>query len=173
MKIYRAQTSQYLALSKISAKRAHPWNSPGVCSFRWILAVFHRAGFHTSIVILWEKQSRRTRICTLTSKTSTPLILLSTTTAWGLSTADWCDNRATSVNPLQLQRKTTDICNTCLLYHKVRRQFLNKICVLSLIYKKMREIITHACACAWDQRYTCISLHGTDSLRCPCVIINQ
>ena len=44
----------------------------GVCSFRWNLAVFHRAGFHTSIVILWEKQSRHTRICTLTSKTSTP-----------------------------------------------------------------------------------------------------
>ena len=36
---------------------------------------FHRAGFHTSIVILWEKQSRRTRICTLTSKTSTPQVL--------------------------------------------------------------------------------------------------
>ena len=25
-------------------------------SFRWILAVYHRAGFHTSIVMLWEKQ---------------------------------------------------------------------------------------------------------------------
>ena len=35
---------------------------------------------------------------------------------------------ATSVNPLQLQRKTTDICNICLLYHKLRRQ----ICVLTL-----------------------------------------
>ena len=50
------------------------FEATGVCSFRWNLAVFHRAGFHTSIVILWEKQSRRTRICTLTSKTSTPLI---------------------------------------------------------------------------------------------------
>ena len=39
-----------------------------------------------------------------------------------------CDRRATSVNPLQLQRKTTDICNICLLYHKLRRQ----ICVLTL-----------------------------------------
>ena len=47
---------------------------PGVCSFWWNLAVFHRAGFHTSIVILWEKQSRHTRICTLTSKMSTPLL---------------------------------------------------------------------------------------------------
>ena len=45
---------------------------PGVCSFRWNLALFHRAGFHTSIVMLCEKQSRRTRICTLTNKTSTP-----------------------------------------------------------------------------------------------------
>ena len=35
---------------------------------------------------------------------------------------------ATSVNPLQLQRKTTDICNICLLYHKLRWQ----ICVLTL-----------------------------------------
>ena len=45
----------------------------GLCSFLWILAVFHRAGFHTSIVMLWEKQSRRTRICTQINKTSTPL----------------------------------------------------------------------------------------------------
>ena len=29
----------------------------GACSFRWILAVFHRAGFHTSIVMLWEPKS--------------------------------------------------------------------------------------------------------------------
>ena len=36
------------------------------------LVVFHRAGFHTSIVILWDKQSRRARICTQISKTSTP-----------------------------------------------------------------------------------------------------
>ena len=27
---------------------------------------------------------------------------------------------ATSVNPLQLQKKKTDICNICLLYHKLR-----------------------------------------------------
>ena len=39
----------------------------------WILAVFHRAGFHTSIVMLWEKHLRRTRICTQTSKTSLSL----------------------------------------------------------------------------------------------------
>ena len=42
-----------------------------VCSFQWNLAVFRRAGFHTSIVMLWEKQSRRTRICTQISKRST------------------------------------------------------------------------------------------------------
>ena len=40
---------------------------PGMCLFHWILAVFH-----TSIVMLWEKQSRRTTICTQISKTSTP-----------------------------------------------------------------------------------------------------
>ena len=49
-------------------------HTPGVSSFRWNLAVFNRKGFHTSIVMLWEKQSRRTWICTLTSKTSTPLL---------------------------------------------------------------------------------------------------
>ena len=49
--------------------------TPGVCSFRWILAVFHRAGFNTSIVMLWEKQSRHTRICTQINKTSTRLPL--------------------------------------------------------------------------------------------------
>ena len=43
---------------------------------------------------------------------------------------------ATSVNPLQLQRKTTDICNICLLYHKLGRQ----ICVLTLIYKKLKTL---------------------------------
>ena len=37
----------------------------GVCSFRWNLTVF-------DISIVWEKQSRHTRICTLTSKKSTP-----------------------------------------------------------------------------------------------------
>ena len=41
---------------------------PGVCSFRWILAVCHRACFNTSIVMLWEKQSRHTRICAQISK---------------------------------------------------------------------------------------------------------
>ena len=41
---------------------------PGLCSFWWILAVFHQPGFHTSIVMLWKKQSRRTRICTKISK---------------------------------------------------------------------------------------------------------
>ena len=30
VKIYRAQTSQYLALTKISAKRAHPWDNPNI-----------------------------------------------------------------------------------------------------------------------------------------------
>ena len=45
----------------------------GVCSFRWMLAVCPRAGFHTSIVMLWEKQSRGTWICTQISKTSAPL----------------------------------------------------------------------------------------------------
>ena len=43
--------------------------SSGVCSFSWILPIFHRAGFH----MLWEKQSRRAKICTQISKTSTPL----------------------------------------------------------------------------------------------------
>ena len=56
----------------ISKYGAVKFAKSGVCSFQWNLAVFHRAGFHTFIVILWEKQSRRTRICTLTSKTSTP-----------------------------------------------------------------------------------------------------
>ena len=57
----------------VSGKQLCKWAlHAGLCSFRWNLAVFHRAGFHTSIVILWEKQSRRTRICTLSSKTSTP-----------------------------------------------------------------------------------------------------
>ena len=45
-----------------------------IWSFEWILAVFHRVGFHTSIVMLWEKQSRRSRICTQISKTSTPRV---------------------------------------------------------------------------------------------------
>ena len=44
-----------------------------MCSFRWNLALFHRAGFHTSIVMLLEKQSRRTWIFTQISKTSTLL----------------------------------------------------------------------------------------------------
>ena len=55
---------------------------PGVCSFRWNVAVFHRAAFHTSIVMLWEKESRCTRICTLTSKTSTPLYIISSFLQW-------------------------------------------------------------------------------------------
>ena len=49
---------------------------PGVCLFWWILAVFHRAGFHTSIVMLWERHSRRTRICIQISKKSTPPLVL-------------------------------------------------------------------------------------------------
>ena len=56
-------------LSKFQQNEHTPW-----CSFRWILAVFHRAGFHTFIVMLWEKQSRCTRICTQISKTSTPQV---------------------------------------------------------------------------------------------------
>ena len=31
---------------------------PGLCSFRWILAVLHRAGVNATIAKLWEKQSR-------------------------------------------------------------------------------------------------------------------
>ena len=58
--------------SKVVKEHLKNKNASGVCSFRWNLAVFHRAGFHTSIVIQWENQSRHARICTLTSKTSTP-----------------------------------------------------------------------------------------------------
>ena len=50
--------------------------SPGVCSFRWIWALFHRADFHNSIVMLWQKRSRHTRICSQISKPSTPQLLL-------------------------------------------------------------------------------------------------
>ena len=49
-----------------------PWGGAPPLDPPLILAVFYRAGFHTSIVMLWEKQSRCTRICTQISKTSTP-----------------------------------------------------------------------------------------------------
>ena len=47
--------------------------SLGCARFGEFRLFFHRAGFHTSIVMLWEKQSWRTRICTQISKTNTTL----------------------------------------------------------------------------------------------------
>ena len=40
--------------------------------FRCMLAVFHRAGFHTSIVMLWEKQSRRHEFAHKSAKRAHP-----------------------------------------------------------------------------------------------------
>ena len=67
------QCSRYLELNPTcDSARVTKTIIPEVCSFRWILAVFHRAGVNASIVMLWEHQSRRTRIGTKFSKTSTP-----------------------------------------------------------------------------------------------------
>ena len=53
-----------------------------VCSFRLSSAVFQRSDFHTSIAVLREKQSRRTRIGIQISKTSTPQAKIQETKYW-------------------------------------------------------------------------------------------
>ena len=53
MKIYRAQTSQYLALSKISAKRAHPCTTHHLFLFTYANWLLTRCGYRFNIQYLF------------------------------------------------------------------------------------------------------------------------
>ena len=64
-----------------------------VCSIAPILAVLYRVGVNTSIVLLWETQSRRAWIGTKFRKSSTPLVIL---TLWGILTSRFFTGQMTS-----------------------------------------------------------------------------